>query len=354
MKIWKKVALFRRIKVLARMCVRCAYKIGKTIPLIWKGILLYGVVVLWSLPMLGFYDFFWRVVCWMILSLVLVLIFGYSYLMFRKLQLASKSLGEGDLSHHVDTKYFLWEFKDMGESLNSIAKGMEVAVNEKLKSERMKTELISNVSHDIKTPLTSIVNYADLISKEETDNEKIHEYSAVLLRQSERLKRLTEDLVHASKVSSGNVEVQLTLCDIGVLLNQAIGEYEEKLAQSKLELVLKQPKEITSITVDGRHMWRVFDNLLNNICKYAQEGTRVYIEVKEAERKVQIIFKNISKYELNITEEELMERFVRGDKSRHSEGNGLGLSIARSLVEVQGGSMKLAIDGDLFKVILRF
>ncbi|MFI3209168.1 MAG: ATP-binding protein, partial [Eubacteriales bacterium] len=187
-----------------------------------------------------------------------------------------------------------------------------------------------------------------------THNPKIHEYSEILLRQSDRLKRLTEDLVHASKVTTGNVEVHLAPCDVGVLLTQAIGEYEEKMSAVDLKIVLKQPEFPVVIEADGRHMWRVFDNLLNNICKYAQEGTRVYLILQKIENQVYITFKNISKYELNISEEELMERFVRGDKSRHSEGNGLGLSIAKSLVSVQGGNMRVAIDGDLFKVVLNF
>ncbi len=352
-KCWKKVELLRRGKQFGMFLVKVIRKLGRIIPLIWMALVLYVGVSFWGLVMVYSYSSDARFVMWLMANVIVFPILAYSYYMFYKLRDASKAIGNGDLQYKVNTNLWIMEFKEMGDNLNSIGEGMEEAIKEKMKSEHMKTELISNVSHDIKTPLTSIINYADLISKEETENEKIHEYSGILLRQSDRLKRLTEDLVHASKVTSGNVEVKLVPCNIGVLLNQAIGEYEEKLLASQLQIVQKQPKQEVLIQADGRHLWRVFDNLLNNICKYAQEGTRVYLTLKEVDHKVEIEFKNISKYELNISEDELMERFVRGDKSRHSEGNGLGLSIAKSLMEVQGGSLELAIDGDLFKVIVK-
>ncbi len=352
----KKIA--RKVKGLFRRIYAFGGRILGMVPFMWKAWIAYFVFCVWTYLIILTWGLGVRIVLWFITNILMLPVFTYLCIMFRKMSKASKALGDGDLTYTVDTKYAVLEFKEMGDSLNNIAAGMEVAIEEKMKSERMKTELISNVSHDIKTPLTSIVNYADLISKEETDNPKIHEYSEILLRQSDRLKRLTEDLVHASKVTSGNVEVQLVPCDIGVLLNQAIGEYEEKLRKSELKLVSKLPDSPVVIMADGRHMWRVFDNLLNNICKYAQEGSRVYLILEsnsnESEKNVKIEFKNMSKYELDISESELMERFVRGDKSRHSEGNGLGLSIAKSLVEVQGGEMRLEIDGDLFKVILMF
>lgn len=339
---------------LGRKCKKWMRIIGNSIPFMWKGILVYAGVSLGGLIIVFTWSGDLRLIMWLLMNAVAFPVLGYCYYMFCKLGLGCKSLGEGNLEYKIDTKYFISEFKEMGNNINAIAEGMEDALEEKIKSERMKTELISNVSHDIKTPLTSIVNYADLISKEETDNEKIHEYSQILLRQSDRLKRLTEDLVHASKVTSGNVEVKLSPCDISVLLNQAIGEYEQKLKDARLQIVMKQGADNAVIMADGRHMWRIFDNLLNNICKYAQEGTRVYLTVNKVEGTIVVEFKNISKYELNISENELMERFVRGDKSRHSEGNGLGLSIAKSLVEVQNGNMHVVIDGDLFKVVLQF
>ena len=218
----------------------------------------------------------------------------------------------------------------------------------------MKTELITNVSHDIKTPLTSIINYASLIGEEDTENQKIKEYSEVLVRQSERLKRLIEDLVEVSKASTGNLEVNLSPCDANVFLTQASGEYAEKLENSRLTLITKQPDEEIRIMADGRRMWRIFDNLMNNICKYAQPETRVYLSIENNDDQAVITFKNTSKEQLDISEEELMERFTRGDHSRNTEGNGLGLSIAKSLAELQNGSLKLEIDGDLFKAILSF
>lgn len=266
----------------------------------------------------------------------------------------TKVLAEGNLSYHVDTSKMRGPLKQAGENLNHIALGMSKAVDDRMKSERMKTELITNVSHDIKTPLTSIINYTDLIAKEPCDNEKIKEYTEVLTRQSERLKKLIEDLIEASKASTGNIEVFLNPCQANVLLSQAVGEYEEKFKAEELELVMTQPDHPVNIMADGRRLWRVFDNLLNNICKYSQHGTRVYLDLSEKDGKAEITFKNTSREALNISAEELKERFVRGDSSRNTEGNGLGLSIAQSLTELQKGTMDLQVDGDLFKVILHF
>ena len=231
---------------------------------------------------------------------------------------------------------------------------MASAVNERIKSERFKTELITNVSHDIKTPLTSIINYVDLLKKEEITQPKAQEYIEVLERQSARLKKLIEDLMEASKASTGNIAVELELCDINILLTQTIGEFEEKLNSKELSLVIDQSLENIFIMADNRHIWRIFDNLMNNICKYGQPGTRVYINIEATEKEVTIIFRNTSGYQLNISSDELLERFVRGDSSRHTEGSGLGLSIAQNLAELMGGSLKLHVDGDLFKVILAF
>ncbi len=286
----------------------------------------------------------------------LVLFFGVLYLALtcRKLLRASEELTQGNEDYHVDTSRMFGAFKEHGENLNSLGQGISRAVAQHMKSERLKTELITNVSHDLKTPLTSIINYANLICQEETENPRIGEYSEVLLRQSERLKKLLEDLVEASKATTGNLEVNLEPCEVGVLLTQAVGEYQRKMAERELELRDSQPQETVRIMADGRHLWRVFDNLLNNICKYAQEKSRVYLSVEQKGEEVFIIFRNMSKYALNISPEELEERFVRGDKSRHMEGNGLGLSIAKSLTELQNGKMHIAVDGDLFKVTLVF
>ena len=248
----------------------------------------------------------------------------------------------------------IWDLRRHGEDLNSIAAGMNRAVDQRMKSERMKTELITNVSHDIKTPLTSIINYADLIGKEPAGSEKIPEYAGVLLRQSERLKKLIEDLVEASKASTGNLEVVLAPCEVGVLLTQAAGEYQQRLSQADLTLVTRQPEHPVTILADGRRLWRIFDNLMNNICKYAQAGTRVYLTLEEQTGMAVISFKNTSRSPLDISAEDLIERFVRGDASRNTEGSGLGLSIAKSLTDLQKGTMELTVDGDLFKVVLRF
>ena len=301
----------------------------------------------------GYYEQL-LLLAWIVEKLVLAVVVFYVTYVLGLLREGGRALAEGNLSRQMDTSKMIWVFKEHGENLNKIGEGMSKAVDERLKSERMKTELITNVSHDIKTPLTSIINYADLISKEETDNPVIKEYSEVLYRQSNRLRRLTENLVEASKASTGNVEVNLSPCEVGVLLAQTVGEFEQKLEEKGMTLVTKQPEEPIQILADGKHLWRVFDNLMNNICKYAQDGTRVYLSVEEEGENAKIIFKNISNYQLDISSDELMERFVRGDSSRHTEGNGLGLSIAKSLTDVQNGHMEIVVDGDLFKVILTF
>ena len=272
----------------------------------------------------------------------------------QQLHQGSKRIASGDLSTPVDTGRMYWKFKEHGENINKVSEGISLAVNERMKSERFKTELITNVSHDIKTPLTSIINYVDLIKKEEIQDEKVQGYVEVLDRQSARLKKLIEDLMEASKASTGNLTVNLEECDVEVLLTQIVGEFEEKLQKNQLEVIVDKPDYPIKMMADGRHMWRVLDNLLNNACKYSLAGTRVYVSLQKEKNDVVIVFKNISKTALNIPSEELMERFVRGDSSRNTEGSGLGLSIAQSLTELMHGTMKLEIDGDLFKVILRF
>ena len=329
------------------------------IPLVGKTVLIFlGLCVLEGLGILVSLGFFWSwgllAFLWVVEKILLFLAVLAVALMCRKLLLGGRALAAGDLSYQVDTSRMALDFKSHGEDLNHIAQGMAAAVDERMRSERMKTELITNVSHDIKTPLTSIINYADLIGQEPKDSDKIPEYAAVLTRQSERLKRLIEDLVEASKASTGNLEVNLAPCQPGVLLTQAAGEYEQKLKDAGLDLVTRQPETAVTILADGRRLWRVFDNLMNNICKYAQRGTRVYLTLEERDGQAVISFKNTSRAPLDIPAEELLERFVRGDAARGGEGNGLGLSIARSLTELQKGTLDLTVDGDLFKVVLRF
>lgn len=218
-----------------------------------------------------------------------------------------------------------------------------------MKSERFKAELITNVSHDLKTPLTSIINYVNLLKMEEVENPKAREYIEVLDRKSQRLKKLTEDLVEASKASTGVLTVNREKIGMCQLVDQALGEYEEKLEARKLTVVPSLPEGETYVYADGRHLWRVIDNLLGNCAKYAMEGTRIYLELVRGKGQVTLSIKNISRDPLNVPPERLMERFVRGDESRTTEGSGLGLSIARSLTELQGGTFELAVDGDLFK-----
>lgn len=267
---------------------------------------------------------------------------------------ALEKIYQGNNEVYLDDSELEGVQKEMAVYINDIAGGFSNAIEEGLKSERLKTELITNVSHDIKTPLTSIINYVDLLQKEQIDNEAAQEYLDVLNRQSARLKKLIEDLIEASKASSGSLNVTWEQCDMGVILVQTAGEFEEKLMENQIQLQMRNPEKNTYIKADSRHLWRVFDNLMNNICKYAQPSTRAYVDIIQEQGQVEVIFRNISKYPLNISSEELMERFVRGDSSRNSEGSGLGLSIAKSLTELMNGTFTLVVDGDLFKVILAF
>ena len=267
----------------------------------------------------------------------------------RRLQKGGEALAAGDLTSQVDTSHMYFDLKRHGENLNAISRGMSIAVEQRLKSERLKTELITNVSHDIKTPLTSIVNYVDLLQREHTPEQE-REYLTVLDRQAHKLKKLTVDLVEMSKASTGNIPCHIARRSVRELIDQTVGEYAEKLSAARLEPVVTLPDEDLYCLCDGALMWRVLDNLLSNACKYACAGTRLYIAARREGETVAFSFKNISRDALNIDPDELMERFVRGDSSRTTEGSGLGLNIAKSLVELQKGTLSIAIDGDLFKV----
>lgn len=322
--------------------------------LLWKAILVIGALSLVEFMVVS-WDGIGRItIFWFFEKIILVPLVLLAIVQMQQLKSGAERLAEGDLNHHIDTKKMFWEFQGHGENLNSISTGMSRAVDERMKSERFKTELITNVSHDIKTPLTSIINYVDLLEKEDLKNEKAEEYLEVLDRQSARLKKLIEDLMEASKASTGNLAVHLERLEASVSVVQIVGEFEEKLKANELTLLIDKPQESVYILADSRHFWRVVDNLMNNICKYAQPGTRVYVNLEEHEREAVLTFRNTSKYPLNISSEELMERFVRGDSSRNTEGSGLGLSIAKSLMELMGGTFELYVDGDLFKVVLRF
>ena len=324
------------------------------LPLVWKTALV-GLVIAGAEFLLYINDFYRvRYGVFLVMKLIELLAVLYIAVSLRTLQKGGEKLARGDFSSPIDTKYLIGDFKRYGQELNDVQSGLEQAVQERMKAEHLKTELITNVSHDIKTPLTSIVNYVDLLKKEDMPSPAAREYIAVLDRQSHRLKKLTEDLVEASKASSGALNVELQPTDVNVLLSQIEGEYQERLAACHLTLVTQPPAPGTMIQADSRLLSRVMDNLVSNVCKYALENTRVYVTAAVRDGQAVISFKNVSRDELNISPDELMERFVRGDASRHSEGSGLGLSIARSLVQLQGGTFALSIDADLFRADIVF
>ncbi|MEA4920260.1 MAG: HAMP domain-containing sensor histidine kinase [Clostridiaceae bacterium] len=271
----------------------------------------------------------------------------------RKVIEGGRRIAEGNIDYKIDTSKLRGDLKEHGENLNSIADGLSIAVEQRMKSERMKTELITNVSHDIKTPLTSIINYVDLLKKEPLDGQAL-EYANILEHHANRLKKLTEDLIEASKAATGNISAELVRTNLCELVNQAVGEYSERLEKIGVEPVTELPPEPVYILADGRLIWRVLDNLLGNAAKYSQIGTRLYLSLLKKNGKALLEIKNVSKERLNINADELTERFVRADSSRHTEGSGLGLNIAKSLTELQKGRLTIEIDGDLFKVMLVF
>ena len=273
---------------------------------------------------------------------------------YDKIQTKLKEMYEGNNQTQLNEEEFIPEFHQSVSYLNDISNGLENAIQDRMKSERLKTELITNVSHDIKTPLTSIINYVDLIKQENIQNEKVNEYIGILDNKSQRLKKLIEDLVEASKVSTGNVKLNLEKINIVELINQAVGEFEDKFESKGLDIVINSNENEIFIMADSRYMYRIIENLFSNISKYALGNSRVYIDLVKENGKVYIKMKNISKEKLNIPAEELMQRFVRGDKSRTTEGSGLGISIAQNLTEIQNGKFNLIVDGDLFKVELEF
>lgn len=333
----------------------CA-KIGKSInrvyslmPLTWQWLLTGFIMV-----MLLFAALAGRSNLMVVLSLcACVAVVLYGAYCFGILLESTKRMGKGDLDTKVDDKYLIGAFRSFAGDLNDLAGVAVVAAQKQLKSERMKTELITNVSHDIKTPLTSIINYVDLLQKPHTPEEE-KTYLEVLNRQSQRLKKLIEDLMEMSKASTGNLTADITKLDAVESVNQALGEFADKLEKAQLTPVFRHPEESVAMMADGRLAWRVLSNLLSNTVKYALPGTRVYIDVMALEGKVIISLKNISRDELNVDADELMERFVRGDDSRNTEGSGLGLNIAKTLMELQKGQLQLLVDGDLFKVTLIF
>lgn len=354
---WKNTIVYRCLCLLFRMgkslkdgLSYCA----KHLHLYWQAGLIFAGVTLLEFLVVAAFGSESICVIWFLAKLVETPLLVLILISLQKLKAGGEALAEGNLNASVDLRHMYGVLKHHGENLNSIAQGMQKAVQQQLKSERFRTDLITNVSHDIKTPLTSIVNYVDLLKKEDVQPEKAKEYIAVLDRQSARLKKLTEDLVEASKASSGTLPVHLEAVDVNVLLSQVSGEYQSRFELCKLEPIVKLSSEDPQILADGKLLWRVFDNLLSNICKYAMPGTRVYFTSEVQDGRVSISFKNISNYPLDITADELLERFVRGDSSRSTEGSGLGLSIAQSLTGLQKGTFDLVVDGDLFKANLSF
>ena len=260
----------------------------------------------------------------------------------------------GDVNFVLESEELHGDNKELAEAVNNIGEGIRKAVETSMKDERMKADLITNVSHDIKTPLTSIINYIALLKREKIQTEPIKGYIDILDAKTQRLKHLTDDLVEASKISSGNIVLENAQMDFYELIKQAVGEFSEKFEDCELQPVVSDCKDYTAIYADNRRMWRVVENLFNNVCKYAMPQTRVYVDVQNINGKVEASIKNISRNALNIKPEELTERFIRGDISRTTEGSGLGLSIAKNLTELQGGELILFLDGDLFKATIRF
>ncbi len=350
---WHNMLTYRVLSLLWR-CIKwlgrgIAYAVTN-LPLYWRTALVWGglgFLVLLALLMEGSDRLLWL---WLLAEIVLTPLVVLFTIGLRKLEKGGEELAKGNLDYRIPTRHLLPALRKHAENLNSITDGMQKAVREQMKSERMKTELITNVSHDIKTPLTSIISYVKLLERDGLQSENAPQYLEVLDRQSARLKKLTDDLVEASKASSGAMQVNLERTDLHVLLEQVMGEYAEKLTAARLTPMLCLASEKPFVMADGRLLWRVFDNVFSNLCKYAQPETRVYIETARTAKAVTVSIKNISREPLNISGDELMERFVRGDASRNTEGSGLGLSIAQSLMALQSGSVSIDIDGDLFKI----
>nr|MBQ4453213.1 HAMP domain-containing histidine kinase [Clostridia bacterium] len=326
------------------------------IPRVWKWIPLYAVLLIvdcWltftfrrDSDVLGFV----LLLRWALIAAALL----YIVLCLRRLRNGTRAIAAGEEDVVIDTKYMVGDFKAQADDLMHIRDGLSRAVDERMKSERLRTELITNVSHDIKTPLTSIINYVDLLSREDLPEGNAAEYVEVLQRQSERLKKLTDDLVEASKASTGNLPVALEQLDLGVLTDQLQGEYAERLTEKNLELIVRKPDKAVFVQADPRHLWRVLDNLMVNVLKYAMAGTRVYLDLEYENNRPALCLRNISAEPLNVRPEELTERFVRGDSARSTEGSGLGLAIAASLCRLQNIELSITTDGDLFKVSLQF
>lgn len=351
--------IIRALKWIARKTKACFRYVKSHMSLTQKGVWAYiGITIVEIIFVAILAAGSMRGLLWVVIYIILkwLCIVGIvAYLIqTQELYKCAKEMAEGNLDRKADTSKMFWVFRAHGEHLNRISDGMAKAVETRMKSEHLKTELITNVSHDIKTPLTSIINYVDLLQKGDMDEKTRQEYIEVLSRQSARLKKLIEDLVEASKASTGNIQINWAEIDANMLLEQAIGEYGDKLDKAGLKVVFTGSDTPAVVIADGQHLWRVFDNLLANISKYAMPGTRIYASVIRGDGEVRMEFKNISRDPLNVSSDELMERFVRGDSSRNTEGSGLGLSIANSLCTLMNARFTISIDGDLFKAAIIF
>ncbi len=356
-KWWRNTVIYRALNWgmgLCRRAWRLVLRVLRAIPLAWRSCLA-TAGVLFALLLTGVLagESGGFLLLYALISLCVLAATALAVFQLRQLEKGGEALAAGDFEAKIDTKRMFWDFKRHAEHLNAVGDGMSIAVEQRMKSERLKTELITNVSHDIKTPLTSIINYVGLLQKPHTREEEAR-YLEVLDRQSARLKKLTEDLIEASKASTGNLAVNRVPTNVAEALDQALAEYQERLEKGELHIVRSYASRDTMILADGRLLWRALDNLLSNVCKYALPGTRVYLTSETAGGRVRLAVKNISREPLNISASELMERFVRGDAARSGEGSGLGLNIAKSLVELQKGTLTLTVDGDLFKAELDF
>lgn len=358
--LWRD-SLLRHILLLVRKCFsKCSNLLvflgGNMISRV-KIILLFGIFIFLQFMFTGM-----TVEGGLALSLLLMIVMDCAVLYYlikkawgrEQIIAGLKKITDGDLQYKIPTEKLSGEQEMVADYINHIGEGLDAAVENSLKNERMKTELITNVSHDIKTPLTSIINYVDLLKRENPEDPKIRGYLEVLENKAQRLKVLTEDVVEASKASTGNIALEMTDLNFIELVHQVIGEFEEKFEERNLTMVVHFDEEEAIICADGRRLWRVLENVFGNVSKYAMENTRVYVDVKVDRPNVQLSLKNISAQPLNISAEELTERFIRGDVSRNTEGSGLGLSIAKDLVQLQGGEFKLYLDGDLFKVTIEY
>lgn len=342
-----------RNSLLRRLCL-FVRTVLHNMAIIWKMVVGFALLILLQLFMFAAWDRGTWAMLFLLGDVAAFVWLVYQAIGKDRIKKGIMHIAEGEVDYKIPTEGLRGEQREIAVSINCIGDGLEAAVEKSMRSERLKTDLITNVSHDIKTPLTSIINYVELLKQENFEDPKIRRYIEVLEQKSQRLKNLTDDVVEASKVSSGSMTLEYVNLNLVEMIQQTSGEFEEKFKKRGLREVLALPEEEAMIRADGQRTWRILENIYNNVAKYAMEGTRVYGDLTVDDKTVIFSLKNISEQPLNISSEELTERFIRGDLSRSTEGSGLGLSIAKSLAEIQGGKFELYLDGDLFKVTLSF